>query len=321
MDTSYWVYFMPPAVIVTGWGINFLLSGIRSYRQRDRCVLNEACWRKRFRVWRVLNAEADITPVLKDMGYAWNTIQAPAGICGGLAILLVVLVYTVGALLSHGALLLNNAYMDMLWALIFLAILPGCACGYSIGFRHARRNARRGVTYGDLRRRRLTDYRSPLLRWVPGLIIFYNICLLFVMPHLLGPVSPLYAPERMVGVLLLLLLVTFLAAEVLMARVTLLPRLLITSDPVIAQHADDLLRATVIGRIQLGVLIEIGVSLCVQWQLLYQRFLSSPVLWLGLLFAFALWLACLVVLILATREGGRLGGAITGWPWRPTVMS
>jgi hypothetical protein len=150
----------------------------------------------------------------------------------------------------------------------------GCILvGYGLGgvfavWRMRNATKRSVVTYADLRQRRLSDYRSDILRWIPlvTMIAVVIFSLIFV-PHLGKTLRPIQfvggALDMPINLLLLwavpaAMIVVFLIAEFLMTRLARLPRLLITSGLSISLQADDMLRASVIGMVQTLELVAVA---------------------------------------------------------------
>jgi hypothetical protein len=214
----------------------------------------------------------------------------------------------------------------------FLSCLLGYGLGYLSGVWHLRRLTARGLTYADLHPRTLSDYRSNAFLGIAGILIVGVMLLTLVLtPHLgsqvpfeLGRGTPL---EISVWVLLavpVVMLVLLLLGEFVMVHIAGLPRLLLTSQPHTAQRADNLLRALTIGTIQGFELVVLGGLGAIQnnllmaalwqdgfWQLGARPYSS----WLDL--EFECTLAVLLLGFLLPILSGRIGGTISGWPWRP----
>jgi hypothetical protein len=277
-----------------------------------------AYWRNHLLNWHVVDQQGDASAVLKEVITSWEVIHAPQRIATGITMVLYALSYSLLLFLSKGAILENTRLLFALWVVFWMGLVAGGSLGYALGFKHARQEVHRKVTYADLRQRYLSDYRSSGFRWLLGLFVVLNVILLLVLPFLLGPRSPAYSDawEEVIIVFVL-----FILGEVFMTGITLMPRLVVTTDPTVAQRADDLLRALVIGEIHSKVLQGIGFLLFVQWFLLYRWLLSSPVFVAIQIIITVPWLLCFIPTGLRTRDKGRLGGRITGWPWSRVVSA
>ena len=277
-----------------------------------------AYWRKHLLNWHVVDQQGDASAVLKEVITSWELIDAPHVVATGITMVLYALSYSLLLFLSKGAILENTRLLFALWVVFCMGLVVGSSLGYAVGFKRAKQEVHRKVTYADLRQRYLSDYRSSEFRWLLGLFVILNVVLLLVLPFLLGPQPPAYSDawEEVIIVLVL-----FILGEVFMTRIALMPRLVVTTDPTVAQHADDLLRALVIGEIHSKVLQGIGALLFVQWFLLYRWLFSSPIFVAIQIIITVLWLLCFIPTGLRTRDKGRLGGRITGWPWSRMVSA
>lgn len=273
-------------------------------------------WRKRLLLWRVIEHEDEAPTVLKDVITSWELIQWPQRIATGITMVLYALAYVFWMILSKGAFLNNVSLLFKLWIVFIVGSLLGDSFGYVVGFWYARREVRRRVTYADLRQRRLSDYRSQLLRWLPGCAMLLEIVLLLILPSLLG-VQPSLLSNAWQGTAVIGGI--YIVGESFLSYIATLPRLVVTSNPTVAQHADDLLRALVINDIHVRMLIGIGGLLIAQWFLLYQWLLVSYVCMALQFLITLLWLGGLLPVMWRTRDKGRLGGRLTGWAWSKLV--
>jgi hypothetical protein len=70
-----------------------------------------------------------------------------------------------------------------------------------------------------------------------------------------------------------------------------------------------------------SIVVSLGNFLYLQWLFFLPWLLSSPLL-IGTQIAITLlWLLCLVLPGLHAHDEGRLGGSITGWPWKAGLAS
>jgi hypothetical protein len=277
----------------------------------------------------VIGAGDKTLPVVEDVIRCWNRI-ASAGVIGlGIAVALGAAGSGALALRATGALLGLSALGGYpLLVAVYLGALGGMALGTGLGVVRVRRAARRQVAYGDLRQRQLADYRSPLLRWLLPASIACQVIVTALVASTLGARLKIQlvdgsqiaiAPSFWtLAVLPALSLLVFVLGEVLLTYLATLPRLLLTRNPQLAQPADNMVRARTICTAQGLVLLVVAALSQAQWYLLLHNVTPTlPVLdgiLLGdALLAFALFAGGL----LAFNSRGRLGGRLTGWPWRP----
>lgn len=269
-------------------------------------------WRKRLRSWQVGSQSEDET-VLREVMMTWDLLQSASKFAIGLLFVILAPIDLLALILSRGAILRNLPVLLIFGNLLFLGFLLGNCLAYAVGYRRVRQAIRSRVTYADLRERRLSDYRSTLFRWLHALIIGINALLLFWLPSVLG--QPSLAPPLWVRlVICIVLLLMFILGEICLASVVRLPRLVVTSDPLVAQPADDLMRALVIAHLQGQEISAISNIIWLQWFFFLPWLLSSPLLAATLLTVTLLWLLCQVLIAMGSE--GRLGGSRTGWRWQ-----
>lgn len=191
----------------------------------------------------------------------------------------------------------------------YLTLLIGTGLGYPLAAHLEQRRLPAGPRYADLRQRRLADYRSPRLRWLPfaALAVQTAAAVLFLLAG--GASIALLMP--LLGAL------AFAVGELLMWSAVRVARTVVTDDPVTARRCDDLVRAEIIARLQCWQLLSVGSAGLVGMAIAaaYARTeLSGIVLAAGALsagFSFLCGFVCLF--------GERLGGTITGWWWIHTM--
>src|SRR5581483_1146347 len=162
----------------------------------------------------------------------------------------------------------------------------------------------------DLRQRRISEYRSNLFRWFLGLIVFVNVSLFLLLPSLFGS-----QPSTFAWASAIIMFIIFIMAESFMPRIVTMPRLIVTPDPRVAQHADDLLRALVIAELHWKLIIGMASLLYIQWLFFFGWLQSSPLFIAIQVAATLLLLLCLFLSGMRTSDKGHLGGRITGWSW------
>jgi len=191
-----------------------------------------------------------------------------------------------------------------------------------------------GVAYGDLRRRRLDDYRSSLLLLLPVLLLAATAwATLSLLPTFGGQlyIEPVgyeriripYQP-LVLALLPTAMVVVVTMAEVIMRRIVALPRLLVTADPAAALHADEMIRALAITVVQSSMLETLAFLGYAQWSLLSDNLFAHHSYGAahGIVGSYP-FLALVVFLlgVLLTNCRGRIGGRITGWPRQGTRVA
>jgi hypothetical protein len=253
-----------------------------------------------------------------------SRVQGATLIGSGLGLLLALASIMAVSLAATGSILATSALSgQVLLGAIVGGFLIGAAVGYWFGVQPFRRA--RSVVYADLRPRRLSDYRSGILRWLPAALIVYDAALTADLASQIGPTlrvelnsgGILVLPAFPALVLLpLAMLVIWLSGEWLMRQAVELPRFPVTSDPAVSQRTDEMIRAQMIGILQSATLVALGYLGSAQWALLtFQLARPHPVL-SPLDLALLLAVAVLLPGFLLPSTRGRLGGAVTGWPWR-----
>jgi len=117
------------------------------------------------------------------------------------------------------------------------------------------------------------------------------------------------------------MLLIFVVGEVIMRRIATLSRLLVTSDPVAALRADEMLRAVTITIVQGWELMTIGNLGTAQWSLLSTNLFAHHSYGSAHgIIGFYVFLPSVVTMtgILLIICRGRIGGHLTGWPRQGT---
>jgi energy-converting hydrogenase Eha subunit C len=194
---------------------------------------------------------------------------------------------------------------------LYLGLLVGGPIGYGLGVARIRRSTAGGAAYADLRPRRPRDYVSPLVRWL-GAAPALALCLLtvLVVAHRARPLDQL----AQLALLLAGMVTTLVVAELLLAHVVAVPRLVVTADPDVSRRADDMLRSHFVVSVESGALLGVGglgIFAVAQLGVLASGWLPDAVLF-AILVGYVAFVNLSLFLWLSW---GRLGGRITGWPW------
>jgi hypothetical protein len=283
----------------------------------------EMMWRARLRAFHVIPHD-DEEAILEEVTAIWKLLNGPSALVLSLTTAVVPLVNLCFFIFTRGAVFHSLPVLLVLGTLFPLSVLLQSTVTYEIGFRHVKRTIRHHVAYADLSERHVSDYRSSVFRWLLGLVVVANCVLLLLLPSLPG-LSHLSvsAPVAWVRIVISLgMLVTFAVGEFRLTRIVMLPRLIVTSDPVIAQRADDLLRAVIMNSMHGGNVNTLRNYLFLQWFFFLPWLLSSPLLLGTQLVATALVLLCWVPQKWPRSQDEKyLGGRKTGWPWRKEEVS
>ncbi len=197
--------------------------------------------------------------------------------------------------------------------------------------------AKYGTTYGDLYKRQVSDYRSNRFRILPITLILYIIVVTFIFaPRLssliliqdFGDSLTMRLPNDALTLVLLPLTMLFVLVivEMLMVRITNLSRFRVTYDPVAGQHADDMLRSTIIGMLQGYEFVIISLLSFVQWDVIERNLFLGHFWYVGnrpysFLIDSVFFLTVLIQIsgFLISILRGRLGGRISCWPWKRQI--
>jgi hypothetical protein len=326
-----------PVLLLLGTGIAAIAFGCYLHF-RPGTLWRGQSWQQLLK-WRVVTPDTANPGLLEEFARSRDIILSSAMIGMGLALVIVVcsgvaLVWT--APWTASGTFVVDIVRQFLAPALFLSYLLGNGLGYLYGVWRLRRLTARGATYGDLQPRELSDYRSvvfPLCAAI--LIVGVALITLITGPHLRAGV-PLFlgdgmtrsvAPAWLLWVLPGAMLLTLSVGEILLGQIARFPRLLLTRHPLTAQRADNLLRALTIGTVQgheltvigsLGVVHGILMSNSL-WHSGFWQLGSRP--WSPLLDTWY-WFAAFVAMagLLLPACAGRIGGRITGWPWRPAQV-
>ena len=294
---------------------------------------SRAHWRKQLWTWRVVDYDGATRAVAEDIRCTSSAINAFAIICAGVTMVVTTLIYTAIVTVLTG----DPSFAptpETSYVAYFSLSLCGYGIGYILGVRRLHAGQRVGVAYGDLRRRRLDDYRSSLLLLLPVLLLAATAwATLSLLPTFGGQlyIEPVgyeriripYQP-LLLALLPSAMVVVAAVAEVIMRRIVALPRLLVTADPAAALHADEMIRALAITVVQSGTLETLAFLGYAQWSLLSDNLFAHHSYGAahGIVGSYP-FLALVVFLlgVLLTNCRGRIGGRITGWPRQGTRVT
>jgi len=288
------------------------------YRRRE-----QEMWRARLRAFHVIPHD-DEDAILEEVQATWMLLCGPFGVIACFTIVVLAPINLCLFIFTRGAIFHNLPMLLVLGTLFPLSTLLQSTVTYGIGFRHVKQTVRPHVAYADLSERHVSDYRSSVFRWLLGLVVVANWVLLLLLPSLPDLSHlPVPAPVAWVRIVICLgMLVAFAVGEFRLARTVMLPRLIVTSDLVVAQRADDLLRAVIMNAIHDSSVGTLRKYLWLQWFFFLPWLFSSPILLGTQLVATVLVLLCWVPKKLQRSQDGKyLGGRKTGWPWRKEGVS
>jgi hypothetical protein len=297
-----------PFLVLMGSSLAFW--GLRRRRAGDRGPFDPDSLGSKLVAWKVAPA-GSVSDVERRVRAYQRALGAVTTIAIGLAIFLA------GVAMSAAAFMGSPALSSAVWFMnaCVLAQLIGGGVGYPVAAHLEQRRLPAGPRYADLRRRRLSDYRSPRLRWLVLMAIAVQTAAAGTFLLVEGARVALLMP--LLGAL------AFVVGELHMwsaARVarTVVARTVVTDDPATARRCDDLVRAGVIANLQRWQLFCITcaslIGTAVAAEPGYARTGASGMLLVASTVAL-LYSGLCTVGLLAFEE--RLGGRVTGWWGKP----
>jgi hypothetical protein len=274
---------------------------------------------------------------LADVKRCRDYLVSMSVLAGGIGIVLAMIGWTIIALVAtdtSAAANTNNGAFFL--ASVLLSVGIGFGIGAVFAARRLRNAAKQRVTYADLRQRRLSDYRSNAFRWLAVAMIVWTFGVFaFFAPHV-GPTLQVDLLSKVVSVPNTVwawcivpgaMLLVFVLVEIVLFRIVGFSRLLVTSDATVSQHADDMLRATVIGSVLYCGLLALGHLAALPFYMFSQLLWASHYWQIGHLPYYNLLSISLFMPVVMQLLGvgiilgrGRLGGKLSGWPWQVRQM-
>ncbi|GCE21205.1 hypothetical protein [Dictyobacter kobayashii] len=314
--------------------IALLGLGFYGLKHNFPLIATEEQLQKSLNRWQVF-AEVQPSPkMLADIKQSWRYLRAITLIGGGLGLILMLIGVVIISLLTTGTVDGSDAGDSAFFtAITYASLFVGFGIGGIFAVWRLRKAAQSHITYADLHQRRLSDYRNGLIHWLLALGLVETIAFsCFFAPHLGSTLrllqsngAPLDIPNNLwiLSIVPGAIVVISIVAELLMLRIAHLSRLLVTSDPTVSQRADDMLRANVIGMVQIYALITIFYLGLLQntliirslWAAGYWKMSDRPYSAISSLFYFLFFLTLgLGGVLVATYGPPR--GKNSGRPWQ-----
>lgn len=316
--------------------VGFIFIGVGLYglkRGFSLWATKEQLW-KSIQKWRVFSTPYPSPQMLEDIKRSWCYLRSMLVIGAGVGLLAMVVGMVAISLATTGTVDGGDSGDGIFFVPIFyFCFSVGCGLSGMFAVWRLRKTTKRQITYADLRRRRLSDYRSGFLRWLPLAILAETIAFSwFFTPHLGSMLRllqsgsvPLDVPNSLwlISIIPCAIVVVSVLAELLMARIARLSRLLVTSDPEVSQRADDMLRAMVIGTVQAYVLLTVTLLGILQGNLIMRSLWASGYWQMGNR-PYSIIADIFFLLLILTLGIGSVwivtydpfGGKVAGWPWQ-----
>lgn len=257
----------------------------------------------------------------------WSLIGMGVGILAAVAAVAGFANITTGTLAS----LVTNGGA-LIYAFSFQVISLGVMLGFALGTRLTRHSgtSRQRPSYGDLRRRRPSDYRAAPLGWGLFLVASYSVALCVLMGLRVQRIAIAldgahwsWSAPLALGALALLAALNPLTATAFVRWAATSPRAMVDDDALGARGADDFRRAQTIGVIQAYAWQSSAWTLLAIADITAQNIqvgVGAPTRTLLEVVVVAMWNvafllagAALLVGTIVTLLRGRLGGRVTGW--------
>lgn len=241
---------------------------------------------KEIQMWKITDKEDELPTLARTIQQYWEQfILSSLYLCFGIALV----VLTVGGalvsfLMTGSPAGLVTAEGNLFPLMLTLVALIGSGCGTTIGIWRVRQQTLGKVNYADMRQRQSSDYRSPIfLVLIGAACIALCIITLLVAPY----IGPLYvqlangqkltlsSSNFFIFIIPCTMLCCIALLEWFIARVVAPPRLLISSNPTVSQHADDMMRSWLVGLLQGEAFWIIGTLYQFQHKLLWSSHLAA----------------------------------------------
>lgn len=274
-DANMWLYIILPLLV----GI---LMGVKGWymRKKKETVSTSERWMQEMQKWQIVEKEDELPIIAQTIQCYWNRfILSSLYLCLGVTLV----VLTIGGalisfLITRNPIGLVTKGSDLQILILALVFLIGSGSGIIIGIWQMRRQAVGKVNYGDVRQRRVSDYRSSIF---VGCIAVSFIMLCAVTVFFAPFMGPFYL-QLTNGQKLILpnnssflcivpcLMVCFIVLlEWFMVCVVAQPRFLILPNPAVSQRTDDVIRSWLIGLLQGEEFWVIGILYQFQYRLLW----------------------------------------------------
>jgi hypothetical protein len=286
------------------------------YQSLRRQMFQAMQWQKQLRQWGIVLEQEQVDITIQELQHSWNTVQP---FFTQYSIILVALLsFLINTVSQELSLQGQPQQVNQFWtfttlAILFLALLLIRAGSYIVGVERLRRLHEHTISYSDLQRRNTTNYRH----WLFRVLSIALVATILVTGALLQ--TSLYIQNTWILIVLMLLMCGVCATgELLIQRIAIIPRSLVTSKPVMAREVDDMFRAKVISQVQGDEAIALAFLFLAQWLLLLSPILNTvPVfLQVPILLGIGLCAMSYLVGLISYLSQGKLGGTVSGWPWQ-----
>ena len=290
-------------------------------------LLSSVNWRQQLEAWDVHLEKNSISTTLHEVELYWRMTRSYSLIGAGILTFLTIIgIISVSALTKAGLSTVPLLNGELLAVVLGFAMFVGYGVGYMCGVEQMKHSTSRHIIYADLRRRRASDYCSPLLQSIPIGVIIYNGINAFLIAPYLGPTLSIQLlgggqftlPNNplLLSVVPCLIALAILLFALLLTRVASLPRIVAASDIAIAQRVDDMVRALSIGQLLSFEFCAVGLLTFAEFTLL--RPIPPVPTYVSIIQLFG-WLLYLGLILSGCMLGtcrGQLGGSISGWWWQ-----
>lgn len=282
-DANIWLYILFPLLV----GV---LIGAKGWymRKKKETVSTSERWIQEILKWQIVEEEDELPIIAQTIQYYWNHfILSSLYLCLGVTLI----VFTIGGALvsflitrSPTGLVTTGSNLQIL--ILALVFLIGSGSGILMGIWQMRQQTVGMVNYGDVRQRRVSDYRSSFF-WGCIVVALVALCAVTVF---FAPFMGSYHIQLASGQKLILpnnnfflcitpcVMICFIALiECFIVLVVTQPRFLLLPNPTISQRADDMIRSWLIGLLQgeefwvVGMLYQFQYRLLVEWPQLVTR--------------------------------------------------